>query len=588
MSLKHTVNLLNKHADKIFIGLMGVFSFWLMFSTFGYSQGNFVIDSKLYSDFGAHLPLIRSFSFGGNFPHPEYPFFHGEPIRYHYLFYLIVGWAERLGLNLALALNLFSALGFWLLLVMIYKLSKLFFKRTGAGLLAVYLFLFNGSFSWVEYFNQHGFSWQSLFDIVNQVQFASFGPWSGRLISAFWSLNIYTNQRHLGLSYGLLLWLIYLVAKTVNFSQLKHLFKWRQQPQRQSLKTLTPLPFWQQLAVVVVLALFPLLHQAGYVMFGLFFIFWLLIYSFYYWQYKKQVLRYFWPFLIGGILSLVVFSQFTTGSGQEVVKVFGYLSPDKSLLGVLKYWWFNLGLYLLLIPVLLFWSIKRKNFLLVIFSSYFVIANLVRLSPDMINNHKLVTMFMIGVNIFTAGFIFRLGNLNLWAGKKNSPLTKLFRFVLLAVLVFFLSFGGWVDIWPIINDYSGKVPDYPKNPAIMMMLTYTPPRAQVLTNTYLYNPASLAGRQLYLDYGYFAWSMGYNDRDKRDDLKKLFATFTTKKRWCKLAKKHEIDFVLLDPSLASLEDGRVKVKPSWLVRKNEPTRVSQNGWMLWDVAQICR
>ena len=588
MFFKNITNFFKQHLDLIFISLMGVFSFWLMFSTFGYQDGYFVIDSKLYSDFGAHLPLIRSFSFGDNFPRPEYPFYHGEPIRYHYLFYLLVGWLERLGVNLAFALNFLSSLGFWLLLVMIYKLARLFFKKSLAGILAVVLFLFNGSFSWVEYFNRHGLSLTSLLEIPKQTQFASFGPWSGQLVSAFWSLNIYTNQRHLGLSHGLMLWLVYLVAKTLPWHK-GGLTISLVQKSRFKLK-LTPLPLCLQLAVVLTLGLFPLLHQAAYVMFGIFFISWVAIYSRYYLRQKRLTIKYFLPFGVGGVLSLFTFYFFTNGSGQEIVRAVGYLSPDKTGLGLVRYWWYNLGLYLLIWPVLLFWFLKKKNVFLAIFSFYFLVANLARLSPDMINNHKLVNMFVIGLNTFVAGGIVLIKNFRLKVkncNKKCSLAIDKIKNLMLAVVVFFLMAGGLVDIWPILNDQTGKLPDYPRSPVMRLVLKRTEPNAQVLSNIYFYNPASLVGRQLYLDYGYFSWSMGYNDTQKRADLRLLFSPKLDRLTWCRLVKKHGIDYVLLDPRLAPIESGRIKVRQSWLVREVRPDFTSTDGWQLWRVEKIC-
>jgi hypothetical protein len=67
-----------------------------MFSTFSYKDGNMLIASKAWSDFASHIPLIRSFSFGNNFP-PQYPLFSGPPIKYHFLFYAFVGLLEKLG-----------------------------------------------------------------------------------------------------------------------------------------------------------------------------------------------------------------------------------------------------------------------------------------------------------------------------------------------------------------------------------------------------------------------------------------------------------------------------------------------------------
>ena len=46
-----------------------LFSFWLMFHTFSYDPktSSMMIATKAWSDFGSHIPLIRSFSMGDNF-----------------------------------------------------------------------------------------------------------------------------------------------------------------------------------------------------------------------------------------------------------------------------------------------------------------------------------------------------------------------------------------------------------------------------------------------------------------------------------------------------------------------------------------
>src|SRR3989338_2340453 len=91
-----------------------LFSFWLMRRTLSYdpSASSILIGGKYWSDFCGHLPQIRSFSKGLNWP-PEYPLFPGEPIRYHFLFYALVGLLEKSGLRLDWALNIPSALGFF-------------------------------------------------------------------------------------------------------------------------------------------------------------------------------------------------------------------------------------------------------------------------------------------------------------------------------------------------------------------------------------------------------------------------------------------------------------------------------------------
>ena len=103
--------LFRNYPEIIVFVLGSIFGFFLMFSTFSSMDGNMIISSKAWSDFASHIPLIRSFSLGSNFP-VEYPLFPGEPIKYHFIFYYLVGLLEKIGLNIGLALNIPSFIGF--------------------------------------------------------------------------------------------------------------------------------------------------------------------------------------------------------------------------------------------------------------------------------------------------------------------------------------------------------------------------------------------------------------------------------------------------------------------------------------------
>lgn len=98
--------------ETIFFTAVFIFSLWLMWHTFAYHQGTIYIAAKAWSDFAAHLPLIRSFSWGQNWP-PQYPLFPGPFIHYHFLFYALVSLLGKSGLVISWALNLPSALVFW-------------------------------------------------------------------------------------------------------------------------------------------------------------------------------------------------------------------------------------------------------------------------------------------------------------------------------------------------------------------------------------------------------------------------------------------------------------------------------------------
>ncbi|MCX6724868.1 MAG: hypothetical protein NTV20_02095, partial [Candidatus Shapirobacteria bacterium] len=186
-----------------------------MWHTFGYKNHTIYIAAKAWSDFAAHIPLIRSFSWGQNWP-PQYPLFPGPFIHYHFLFYALVGLLEKLGLTISWALNLPSSLAFFGLILAIYFLAKLLFKSRFVSFLSVILFLFNGSFSFLEFFKSHPISLRTPIEIFRNNTFPSFGPYDGKIVSAFWNLNIYTNQRHLALAFSLALLILILVLKPLN------------------------------------------------------------------------------------------------------------------------------------------------------------------------------------------------------------------------------------------------------------------------------------------------------------------------------------------------------------------------------------
>ena len=179
-----------------------------MFYTFHYTDGSMYIATKAWSDFASHIPLIRSFSLGDN-SGLEFPLFPGEAIRYHFLFYAIVGFLERMGLRIDWALNIPSALSFSFLLFMIFILGKTLFKKSMVGIVSVALFLFNGSLSFVYFFKQHSFS-----DIFTNSVFPAFAPYDNTLISGgFWNLNVFTNQRHFALPLALSLSIVFYLIK---------------------------------------------------------------------------------------------------------------------------------------------------------------------------------------------------------------------------------------------------------------------------------------------------------------------------------------------------------------------------------------
>jgi len=557
--------------------LLAGFSIWLMFFSFGYKNNQFLIRSYLWSDFGAHLPLIRSFSLGKNFP-VEYPQFAGEPIRYHFLFYLLVGLLEKLGLNLAFALNLLSALGFFGLLLLVYLLAgklvaepELLPKKKNkvviiAGILAVFLFLFNSSLTFVDYFQEQGLSLNSIMAIPKNDQFVNFGPWNGDDISAFWHWNVYTNQRHLTFSFTLGLMVIWsLVSASLNSYDRKKTKMFFTKGIILSKKNKTLAKKIGLLGLWLSLILLPFFNLAAYTITVIFIIAWLIL--------NPRLIKSYGIFYgLGLFFSLFSYFYYWRMGGSGVVFQVGFLAQEKTLLGIVYYWWRNLGLYMILWPVLFVVSNRQQKKWWLIFSFYFLLANLFQLSTDMINNHKFVNFFQVGVAC-------------LLGAKLASYWVRSSKLKILIILLFVpLTLSGFIDGATIVNDSQLVIADPVEKPLGMWLMANTPRDSVFLTTNYLYNPASLVGRKTYLDYGYLSWLLGYDHLPRRANLMQVFSADSDLRTWCQLMIKENIDYVLISPGKGDLD---LDVRQSWLVQNFQPAYISPDDYLVFEVGMIC-
>ena len=494
------INLYKK--EIIFFVILAFFSFFLMFKTFRVTNGGEMkIATKVWSDFAATIPLVRSFSLGNNFP-PEYPLFAGPHIRYHFIFYMLVGFLEKVGLRLDLALNLLSAIGFFLLLLIIYFLGEKIFKKKSVGVLTVVLFLFNGSLSFLEFFKTHSISSQIISAIINSKEFASFGPYDGKIISAFWSLNIFTNQRHLAFAYFFFLLLILLCY---------HYFEEKKIISKKEI-----------LAISLMIGLFPFFHLAVFGMMEIALGVLFLVLP----KFRKEV------FVIGLISLAFALPQIIyMGPPQVHLKIFqpGYLIPNPNLLNFVNYWVLNLGLTIILAPIGVLFAKKEDRKFILPFLALFIVGYIFRFSPEAAANHKFFNLFLIGANLFSANALVTFWN-------KNN-LGKV-----LVVLSFLLvTLSGIIDLFPIINDSYISIRDK-DSPARAFILKNTSAKSVFLNTTYLYDPASLAGRKIYLGWPYFSWSAGYNTDARFSSMQKILSG-ADKNSLCNLLNQEGIDYI---------------------------------------------
>lgn len=493
--------------ETFFVILSLLFSTWLMFSTFSYKAGSMLIAVKAWSDFASTIPLIRSFSLGNNFP-PQYPLFPGEPIHYHFLFYFFVGILEKLGIRIDYALNIPSSLSFFALLLMIYLVAKRIFKSKAVGILSVVFFLFNGSLSFLEFFKQHPLSSNTIKDVITNPVFPSFGPYDGKIVSAFWNLNIYTNQRHLAGAFAISLFIIYLFLIPILKKQ--------------------KVNFKISILLGIVLGFFFYFHLAVFLMTIIVLI---LLSAFF----KELRIPGLIILMIAGIIAIPQY--FYLWSGGQTFKPLvatGYLANYKlTVLSFIEYWFLNLGLHVILIPLGFAVSPRIAKRIFIAFLSIFVIGNTIQFSPEIAANHKFFNYFMILGVMFSAYFLYYLF--------KKSIFTKSLTVIIFTILIL----SGIIDFFPVYNDSKITLADYPISPDIKWIKDNTPRNSIFLNSQYLYDPASLAGRKIFLGWPYFSWSAGYDTLTK-DNLRKSLLNSTSLDLFCNQALKNKINYVELD------------------------------------------
>lgn len=460
-----------------------LFSFSLYFFSKGFSYDsnsyNFLISSNTYLDFGAHIPFIRSFSMGNNFP-AEVPFSANSGLIYHFMFNLYAGILEFLGLRIDLALNLISAFAFIFLLIIIYKMAEKIFNNKLVSFLSVFLLLFNSSLSIVSFFQKNGFNLGIFSAFWNNSSYITYGPLGFNTISVFWTMNAFLNQRHLifGLLFGLSLIYLLLFNREKNMKGL-HLFGF-------------------------LLGFFVLWHTSIFLSIFLVLIVLLIL--------KKDLRKKTLIILIlGFITSLSLVIQIKTHSENSIIIHPGFLmGPNLDIQRLSTYWIYNLGLglFLMIYGFLIAGRDQKKIFLA--FFSLFLFANIFQIGKDIYDNHKLFNFWIIIGNIFIAYGIVSLL-------KKN-----IFLKIISLASIFVIFLSGMLSLLVIKNDVVARVQDYQKNKLMTKMLKVLPNNFVVVTNGEIYDPASIIGKKVFLGRVNYIFLYGGSPSPRIIDSRKIY------------------------------------------------------------------
>lgn len=542
------------------------FAFWIMFKTFSYNYetGEIIISGKIWSDFGANLPLIRSFSYGDNWP-PEYPIFPNVPIQYHFLFFYMVGMLEKAGLPIHWALNVPSALGFFAILAMIYAISKNLFQDTRVALLSLAFFLFNGSLSFLQFFAKHPLSESTLKDIVTAAEYTAMGPWDGGKVLGVWHLNVFLNQRHFCFALGILMVFIFVCLWLKNHSRKTHL--------------ITAMCFG------IAVGFFPLLHKPVMLMFAVVMtVFFLAL----------PYLRLFLVVMgastlsIVGLLWLMSFS-IAGPAGDSVNWYPGFTVHDAKTTGeVLSFLWYQYGLHCLLIPIGFVLAPRRAKIFILPALLVFVVAFLFRFSPDILANHKFINFGLIMGQMLSAYALVRIFSFIMTREITSTTLRRLrtgSAAVTAVAVVLFMTLSGIIDMFAVANDSRAGLADIKSNPEARWFYENTPKNAVVLNSTFFHHPATIAGRKIFLGWAYFNVTAGY-PHDERIKVMKTMYAGNDPNVFCPLMRENNISYITSQDT--SKDPDMPPVNDTYFRSNFTPSYVSEDGkYAIFSVEQLC-
>jgi hypothetical protein len=436
-----------------------------------------------------------------------------------------VGVLEKLGLPLEYAVNIPSILSFLCLIILIYELGYLVFNRNRfVGYLSVFLFLFNSSLSFVEFFKKYtGFPVKKIVDDWWHLNsYVTVGPWDGNIILIFWNLNVYINQRHIAFgTAALLIVLILLICsksiKTLHFNRV------------------------QYIVIGFITGLLVLWHGMAFLcLFGITGLFFLL-----YSERKELLITLITAFIVAlpqilflqqgqaGVNGIALISGFHINSfliGSEYLSSPFWNNTLDYILSFIRFWFYNIGFSLILIPASFFLLDRKNKKIFLIILSLFILGNVVKLGIDINGNHKVFNFWLIVSNVFTSYLIYRLFKLNL--------ISK----VISILLILLTTASGFIDIMPIKNSFEYNYTDVQKDPLGTWVLENTNPDDIFLTTYRFYNPIALAGRRTMQSFPVYAWTQGH-DVDSRKNLAKMIYRPKSASNLCDLLKENNIHYV---------------------------------------------
>lgn len=513
---------------------LGAFLFvtYLMFLTFHVKDGATYVGYSVFSDFAPHLGMIRSFSFGNNFP-TQYAHFAGEDIRYHFMFQFMAGNLEYLGMRLDYAFNLPSIFGMTSVYMLLFVLAVRITKSRLCGYLTALLFTFRSSFTVFRYMAEQskGNAWKALLENTEFLGYTQNENWG------LWNLNVYCNQRHLAFALAFLVLAIIVFYPYVEMmaekllavpksedravyriNQFRELFFSKNAFGIRDVKFsvamgifLGAIAFWNGSALIATLSM-------------LFFM--------------AAVSDYRLDYLITAVialgLSLLQSALFVEGSAVSPAYYFGFLAANKTFWGVVVFVVELTGIVLLVAFAGACMLKGVKRYMLLVFLVPFVLAFTLALTVDITVNHKWIMMSLMLVSIFAAWVLTQLIKSGDWLKRAVALL-----------LVVVLTATGMYDFTIVVKRNKNYLVFQEDDVVTQWVAENSDSKDIFLTPYYSLNNIVMGGAMLYYGWPYYAWSAGYDTYERNYEVKRMYEASSTEELM-ELIEENNIRFIVVD------------------------------------------
>jgi hypothetical protein len=565
-----------------FLAAVIIFVTQLMVLTFTVKEGKMYVGLSVFSDFAPHLGMIRSFSYGNNFP-TSYAHFAGEDIKYHFMFQFLVGNLEFLGLRLDHAFNLPSIFGLVASCVLLYALAVRLTGKRLVGYLTTLFFVFRSSPSFFRFLADIP-KGELVKTLKEQIGFIEYTPYEGW---GLWNLNVYCNQRHLAFAIVVLLLALHFFLPYM-YDMAEKLAKKRQQlNERESEKkdleawiSGIGTRFWEYTKTLFFTkTAFSVKHPVRALFLGIllgalaFFNGSVLITCCAMLFFMAAVSDYRIDYLISAltalVLSMLESKLFIEGSAVSMQYFFGFIAKNKTLPGVVDYMWQLWGILLLFVGAYLLLGRGVKRYLVFVFSVPLIIAFTVFLNsgievcPDLMYlveyyvtvNHKFVMLAEMLLSLFPAIIIAALFEKGANVAK-DSVIMRRLTAVILIVLMTITGFFEYIIVQRR-NVETNNLVYHTADQLTLWLKENADSDDIILSAPYALHRVVLGGGMLYYGHSYYAQSAGYDTDVREKKVKEMFGASSVPTLRA-LIEENNIRYIIVDNDARSSNAFRVR------------------------------